>query len=200
MYLMVCTRPDISYACSVVSRYLANPGKLHWDAVKWILRYLNGSAEVGLIYGADSDHGNDVIGFSDADFAKDLDHGRSIGGYVFKVFGCTISWKAALQHVVALSTTESEYIALTEAVKEVMWLKGFISELGISLNRVSVMCDSQSALQLSKNQMYHERTKHINVKFHFIRDVIESKLIDVEKVSTEENVKCLELLGVGADW
>nr|GFC81380.1 retrotransposon protein, putative, Ty1-copia subclass [Tanacetum cinerariifolium] len=118
MYLMVCTRPDIAYAVSIVSRYLANPGKSHWEVVKWILKYLRGTANVGLIYGTNRDNYMDVTGFVDSDYAKDPDKGRSITGYAFLVQGCVVSWKATLQHVVALSTTEAEHMALTKAVKE----------------------------------------------------------------------------------
>ncbi|GJU75506.1 hypothetical protein Tco_1272576 [Tanacetum coccineum] len=105
MYLMVCTRPDIAYAVSVVSRYVANPSKNHSEAVKWILKYLLGTANVGLVYG--TNHGNhvDVIGFVDSDYAKDPDKGRSITGCTFLVQGYVVRWKATLQHVVALSTT-----------------------------------------------------------------------------------------------
>ncbi|GKC62941.1 retrovirus-related pol polyprotein from transposon TNT 1-94 [Tanacetum coccineum] len=118
IYLMVCTRLDVSYATSVVNRYLANLGKNHWEAVKWILRYLRGTANVGLVYG--TDHGNhvDVTSFVDLDFAKDPNKGSFNTGYTFLVLGCVVSWKATLQHVVALSATEAEYMALTEAVKE----------------------------------------------------------------------------------
>ncbi|GJR98548.1 retrotransposon protein, putative, ty1-copia subclass [Tanacetum coccineum] len=118
MYLMVCTRPDIAYAVSVVSIYLANPGKNRWEAVKWILKYLRGTANVGLVYA--TNHGNhvDVKCFVDSDYAKDPDKGRSMTGYAFLVHGCVVSWKATLQHVVVLSTTEAKYMALTEAVKE----------------------------------------------------------------------------------
>ncbi|KAD6795292.1 hypothetical protein E3N88_06188 [Mikania micrantha] len=117
MYLMVCTRPDLGYAVGLVSRYLCNPGKNHWEAVKWIFRYLNGTKDVGLIFGQESDADSNVYGYVDADFAKDLDRGRSNTGYIFKVFSGVVSWKSTLQHIVALTTTESEYIALTEAVK-----------------------------------------------------------------------------------
>ncbi|GJW46027.1 retrotransposon protein, putative, ty1-copia subclass [Tanacetum coccineum] len=118
MYLMVCTRPDIAYAVSVVSRYLANPGKNHWEAMKWILKYLRGTANVGLVYGTDRGNHVDVTGFVDSNYAKDPDKGRSITGYAFLVQGCAVSWKGTLQYVVALSTTEAKYMALTEAVKE----------------------------------------------------------------------------------
>ncbi|GKE34056.1 retrovirus-related pol polyprotein from transposon TNT 1-94 [Tanacetum coccineum] len=114
MYLM-CTRPDIAYAVSVVSRYLANPGKNHWEAVKWILKYLRGTTNVGLMYG--TDRGNHV---------------------------CVVSWKAMLQHVMALSTMEAKYMALTEAVNEAIWLRRLLEELGVELNNVAVNCDNQA--------------------------------------------------------
>ncbi|GKB73282.1 retrotransposon protein, putative, ty1-copia subclass [Tanacetum coccineum] len=166
MYLMVCTRPDIAYAVSIVSRYLANPG---------------------LVYGRDRGKHVDVDGFMDADYAKDPDKGRSITRYVFMVHGCVVSWKATLQHVVALSTTEAEYMALTEAVKESIWLKGLLIELGVNLRSVVVNYDNQSAIHLSRNAMFHERTKHINVRYHFIREIVESKEIEVAKIGTKDN-------------
>ncbi|GJV64785.1 retrotransposon protein, putative, ty1-copia subclass [Tanacetum coccineum] len=187
MYLMVCTRPDIAYAVSVVSRYLANPGKNHWEAVKWILKYLRGTVNVGLVYGTHRGNHVDVTGFVDSDYAKDPDKGRSITGYAFLVQGCVVSWKATLQHVVALSTTEAEYMALTEAVKEAIWLRGLLEELGVELNTVAVNCDNQGAIHLSRNHVFHERTKHINVRYHFIREVLEAKTVKVLKVGTEHN-------------
>ncbi|GJZ72238.1 retrotransposon protein, putative, ty1-copia subclass [Tanacetum coccineum] len=163
MYLMVCTRPDIAYDVSI------------------------GTADVGLVYGRDQGKHVDVDGFVDADYAKDPDKGRSITGYVFMVHGCVVSWKATLQHVVALSTTEAEYMALTEAVKESIWLKGLLIELGVNLRSVVVNCDNQSAIHLSRNAMFHERTKHINVRYHFIREIVESKEIGVAKIGTKDN-------------
>ena len=106
---------------------------------------------------------------------------------MFTIGGNTVSWKTNLQHVVALSTTEAEYIALTEAIKEALWLKGFTRELGLSDGDVAVYCDSQSAIHLSKNSVFHERTKHIDVRLHFIKDVISDKLVEVKKIATEVN-------------
>ncbi|KAG8478903.1 hypothetical protein CXB51_028748 [Gossypium anomalum] len=163
MYAMVCSRPDLSYAVSAVSRYMANPGKEHWKAVQWILRYLRGTTDVCLQFGRTEDG---VIGYVDADFAGDLDRRRSLTGYVFTIGGCAISWKATLQTTVALSTTEAEYMAITEACKEAIWLKGLFSELNEDLQISTVFCDSQSAIFLTKDQMFHERTKHIDVRYH----------------------------------
>ncbi|GKD83379.1 retrovirus-related pol polyprotein from transposon TNT 1-94, partial [Tanacetum coccineum] len=152
------------------------------EAVKWILKYLRGTANVGLVYGTNRGNHVDVTSIVDSDYAKDPDKGRSITGYAFLVQGCVVSWKATLQHVAALSTTEAEYMALTEAVKEAIWLRGLLEE-----------------------------TKHINVHYHFIREVLEAKTVKLLKVGIEHNVAdaltkvvpvlklqhCLELLNVG---
>ncbi|KAG8489147.1 hypothetical protein CXB51_017180 [Gossypium anomalum] len=207
MYAMVCSRPDLSYAVSAVSRYMANPGKEHWKAVQWVLRYLRGTTDVCLQFGRTKDR---VIGYVDADFAGDLDRRRSLTGYVFTIGGCAISWKATLQTTVALSTTEAEYMAITEACKEAIWLKGLFSELNKDLQISIVFCDSQSAIFLTKDQMFHERTKHIDVRYHFVRDIIARGDIVVSKISTHENPAdmmtkslpitkfehCLDLVGV----
>ena len=129
-----------------------------------------------------------ILGFSDADYAADLDKCRSTTGYIFKLWNSSISWKSSLQHVVALSTTEVEYIAVADAIKEAMWLKGLVGELlGLDV-KVTLICDSQSAIHLLKNQAHHERTKHIDIRYHFIRDIIENKVVELIKVAREENV------------
>nr|GEX68753.1 retrotransposon protein, putative, Ty1-copia subclass [Tanacetum cinerariifolium] len=163
-YLMVCTRPDIMYAISVVSRYLANPGKNHWEAVKWILKYLRGTANVGLVYGTNRGNHVDVTGFVDSDYAKDPDKGRRL-----------------------------------------------LEELDVELNIVAVNYDNQDVIHLSQNHVFHVRTKHINVRYHFIREVLKERTVKVLKVGAEHNVAdaltkvlpglklqhCLELLNVG---
>lgn len=145
LYAMVCTRPDLPYSTSLVSRFMSNPGKEHWSAVKWIFRYLKGSKSIGLIYGKTVEHFNGLSGFIDADFAGDLDKRRSLTGYLFTLYGNAASWKANLQSIVALSTTESEYVAFIEAVKEAIWLKGLINELEGKSIPTTIWCDSQSA-------------------------------------------------------
>ncbi|KAJ4714183.1 Retrovirus-related Pol polyprotein from transposon TNT 1-94 [Melia azedarach] len=182
MYAMVCTRPDLAQSVSVVSRFMGEPGKEHWQAVKRIFRYLKGTFDVGLIY-----RGNTqclVTGFSDSDYAGDVDSRRSMTGYVFTLGSSVVSWKATLQPTVTLSTTEAEYMALTEAAKEGIWLKGLVSDLGLHHDQAIVYCDSLSAICLAKDQVHHERTKHIDVRYHFLRS---EKRIKVNKVGTADN-------------
>ena len=184
MYAMIATRPDIAYGVGLVSRFMSLPSKEHWQAVKWLLRYLKGSGKLGLFYSKPRNNQIELKGYCDADFAADLDRRRSLSGYVFTIGENVISWKSSLQHIVALSTTEAEYVALTEAMKEAIWLKGIINELKIECCSVRLYCDSQSAIHLSKNSMFHERTKHIDVRLHFVRDIISKEIIKVEKIST----------------
>nr|GFB38684.1 retrovirus-related Pol polyprotein from transposon TNT 1-94 [Tanacetum cinerariifolium] len=139
-----------------MSRYLANPSKNHWETVKWILKNLKGTDDVGLVYGRDQGKRVDVEGFVDADYAKHLDK-------------------------------EAEYMALKKAVKESIWLKGILIELGVNLRSVVVNCNNQSAIYLSRNAMLYERTKHINARYHFIREIVESKEIKVAKIGTKDN-------------
>lgn len=184
MYAMVCSRPDLSHALSVVSRYMANPGKEHWNAVQWIFRYLRGTSDACLQFGSS---GEGLVGYVDSDYAGDLDKRRSLTGYVFTIGGCAVSWKASLQTTVALSTTEAEYMAISEACKEAIWLRNLYGELCGNTSSTKIFCDSQSAIYLTNDQMFHERTKHIDVRYHFIRGVITQGDIQVKKISTHDN-------------
>uniref|UniRef100_A0A2N9EPJ3 CCHC-type domain-containing protein n=1 Tax=Fagus sylvatica TaxID=28930 RepID=A0A2N9EPJ3_FAGSY len=186
MYAMVCTRPDLAHAVSTVSRYMANPGREHWNAVKWISRYLKGTAEHGILFSRQPVT-NSVVEYVDADYAGEVDDRRSTTGYVFTLSGGPICWKSTLQSIVAMSTTEAEYMAVAEAAKEALWLKGLVKELGLNQGGVQMHCDSQSAIYLAKNQVYHARTKHIDVRFHKIRELIVTGDIVLEKVHTSEN-------------
>uniref|UniRef100_A0A2N9I8F7 Integrase catalytic domain-containing protein n=1 Tax=Fagus sylvatica TaxID=28930 RepID=A0A2N9I8F7_FAGSY len=171
---------------STVSRYMANPGREHWNAVKWIFRYLKGTAEHGILFSRQPGT-NSVVGYVDADYAGEVDDRRSTTGYVFTLSGGPICWKSTLQSIVAMSTTEAEYMAVAEAAKEALWLKGLVKELGLNQGGVQMHCDSQSAIYLAKNQVYHARTKHIDVRFHKIRELIVTGDIVLEKVHTSEN-------------
>ncbi|GKV15798.1 hypothetical protein SLEP1_g26549 [Rubroshorea leprosula] len=185
MYAMVCTRPDITHAVGVVSRFLSDPGKIHWEAVKWIFRYLRGTTKLCLTFGQTEPI---LKGYTDADMASDLDNRKSILGYLFTFAGGAVSWQSKLQKCVALSTTEAEYIAATEAGKEMLWMQRFLQELGLKQKEYVVFCDSQSAIDLSKNTMYNARTKHIDLRYHWLRLVTKNKQFQLRKIHTNNNV------------
>ena len=146
--------------------------------------YLRGTTDYCLKF-CKTDKG--LIGYVDSNYAADLDRRRSLTGYVFTVGSCAVSWRATLQSVVALSTTEAEYMAVSEACKELIWLKGLYAELCGVNSYTNLYCDSQSAIYLTKDQMFHERTKYIDIKYHFVRDVIEEGELKVCKISTHDN-------------
>ncbi|KAK9152086.1 hypothetical protein Syun_010395 [Stephania yunnanensis] len=175
---------DIAQAVGAVSKYMANPGCDHWKVVKWILRYLRGTSGFCLCYSYDN---LSCVGYVDSDFAGDLDKRRSTSGLVFTMAGGAISWESKLQSVVALSTTEAEYIASTHACKEAIWLKRLLGEFKLNQDQFSVYCDSQSALHLARNPAFHSRTKHIEVRYHFVRKVVEDGQILLHKISTKSN-------------
>lgn len=184
MYAMVCTRPDIAQAVGVTSRFLQNPGRQHWEAVKWILRYLKGTSKHCLCFGGDN---MELKGFVDSDHAGDRDGSKSTTGYVYTVGGTAVSWISKLQKVVALSTTEAEYIAVTEASKEMIWLQRLLGELGIKGVGGKLCSDSQSAIHLAKNGAFHSKTKHIKLRYHFIRKLLEDGELILEKIDGSKN-------------
>lgn len=127
MYSMIGTRRDLAYAIGVVCRFMSNPGQVHWTAVQWILKYLKRTQNKCLVFKTNSYF--NIVGYYDSDFAGDLHRRRSTTSYVFTPGGNIVSWKSILQQIVAFSTTEADYIALVEAIKEGMWLRGLAEEL-----------------------------------------------------------------------
>ena len=181
---MLGTRPDISYAVSRVSQYSTNPNSTHWTAVKRIFRYLAGTQHRGLYYGR---HGVGR-GYTDADWGGGEDR-KSIGGYAFTLNGAAITWNSKKQATVALSSTEAEYMALTQAVKESIWLQALLLDLGARrhLQEVrNIYVDNQGALALAKNAEYHARTKHIDIQYHFVRQHTESGKVILTYCATSE--------------
>ena len=146
--------------------------------MKWILQYLRGTADVGWVYDNASTNSSSVVGFVDSDYVGDLDKRRFLIVYVFTLSSCTINWKV-LHSTVALSTTEAEYMIATKAVKKAIWLKGLVGDLGLQQGDTLVFCDSQSTIHLTKNQMYHKRPKHIDVRYHFISENVSQGIIAV---------------------
>ncbi|KAJ3475523.1 hypothetical protein NLI96_g11784 [Meripilus lineatus] len=185
MYASVATRPDITYAVSSLARFSQNPGPTHWTALKRVFAYLKGTREMWLTVG-----GRDVklMGYSDAD-GMSQEGRRPISGYVYLIGGA-ISWSSKRQDIVTLSTTEAEYVALTHAAKEAIWLKNLLGELfpRIPFTPVTIQCDNQGAIALSKDDRFHSRTKHIDIRYHFIRNVVELKYVQTYYCPTDEMV------------
>jgi hypothetical protein len=185
MYASLGTCPDISFAVQTVSRFSKNPGLAHWDAVKRVFRYLKGTADLWLSYGVVKDR---LVGYADADGSMAEDR-HAISGYAFMLHGGAVSWSAKRQEIVSLSTTESEYVAVTHAAKEALWIRSLLSQLFPGkLDPTTLFSDNQSAVALAKDHQYHARTKHIDIRFHFIRYIIENGSIRLIYCPTDDMV------------
>ena len=185
MYLMVVSRPDIAFAINVASHALEKPTTAHWKLVKRILRYIKGTLNTGLLY-KNKDYKDEMMTYSDADYAGDKQTRKSTTGIVCKNAGAAIIWKSKLQSCIAQSTTEAEYIAASTAAKEIVWLKLLLKDLGVNIQTPILYVDNQSAIKLMRNPEFHQRTKHIDVRYHFIRDLVEKDEIGIEYVGSED--------------
>ncbi len=185
--IAITTRPDISSAVSIVSRFIQNPGMQHWKALKRILRYLKGTSNLGLTLGGK--YGMALIGYADADWAGDIDTRNSTSGYCFKLQGATITWQSKLQRTTALSSCEAEYMALSSATQESIWLRRLLKEMGNPQSDPTPLYeDNQGAIELVKNNRNHGRTKHIDVRHHFIRSHVENDEIKIYYIPTEDQI------------
>jgi ribonuclease HI len=174
MYTSVATWLDITFAVLTLSQFLENPGESHWKAVKWVFRYLAGMHRMALTYRGER---HDLEGFTDADGASQ-DHCWAISGYAFIMDSRVIFWSSKKQELVTLSTAEVEYVAVTHATKECIWLRHLTGEiLPTQSKSITLYCDNQAALKLMQGDNYHTRTKHIDIHYHFIQDVVKKGYI-----------------------
>lgn len=187
MYLSVGTRPDIAYIVSYLARFSASPTTDHWKSVKRVLRYLRGTTELGIHYSSESSPG--LVGYSDADWGGDIIDRKSTSGYLFKLNGGTVSWRSKKQSCVAISTAEAEYIALSAAAQESLWLNQLISELTGSKNlQITILEDNQSTIAMTHNPQFHGRSKHVDIKYHFVRDHVNSGNIKLVYCPSEDMI------------
>jgi histone deacetylase 1/2 len=185
-YLTI-TRPDLSFVVNRVCQYLHAPRDSHWSAVKWILRYIKFTMSTGLLLRPAS---YDLLSaFSDADWAGNVDDRRSTAGYAIFFGGNLIAWSARKQATVSRSSTESEYKALANATAELIWVQSLLGELGVRQSRAPVLwCDNIGATYLSANPVFHARTKHIEVDFHFVRERVCRKQLEIRFISSNDQV------------
>ena len=181
-YLANCTRPDIAFAVNRLASYTANPSLQHFAAVKRILRYLAGTQDHGITYSKNHDNvdTNYFYGFADAAYANHDDL-KSTSGYVFLASGGAITWKSKKQTTITLSSTEAEYIALSEAAREACWLRNLYDELGYNQQfPITIKGDNDGSIAMARNQQFHSRSKHIAIRWHWIRDLVDQELIKIE--------------------
>lgn len=186
IYLATVSRPDISYVISVLSQFLDKPTKVHWCLVKKVLKYLKGTSGLGILYNANAE--SKLECFSDSDFAGDPSSRKSTSGMLFKFCGGAITWASKRQKCIALSTTEAEFVAASQASKEAVWLHRILSDLCSSVDKPVLQIDNESAIRLIKNPEFHSRTKHIDIRYKFVREKFLDGLLDVIHCESERQV------------
>ena len=185
MYLAVATRPDIAFTVSTVAQFSQDPGLEHWEAVKHIYRYLLGTRKLALTFGAGK---QGLEGFTDADRASQ-EHRHAISGYAYILDRGAVSWVSKKQELVTLLTTEAKYVAATHTAKEGIWLCLLVEEVFHPLAHPTPLhLDSQSAIALTKDSSYHARTKHIDIRYHFIHFIVDNGSLRLLYCPTEDMI------------
>lgn len=187
LYLAQATRPDISFAVNDVSRFNHKHSNTHWAAVKRIFRYLQGTIKYRLRYTVSES--SEMLCYTDSDWASDPDSRRSCAGHVVTMANGAISWSSKRQRTVALSSTEAEYMAMTSAVCDVLWMQQLVTELDShGKEKITILCDNTSAISMAENDAFRPRTKHTDIRHHYVREKVESGAIGIKYVPTDKNV------------
>jgi hypothetical protein len=183
MYAMLGTRPDIAYAVGLLGRFSSDPSIEHWMAACGVLMYLKHTRMLGIEF---SDGQTELDGFSDADFAtSDPSRRRVTSGYCFRLWGGPISWQSKRQPSVSLATGDAEYVALAQAAREAMWLRSLLTELGFAPSRsIKLYGDNQASISIAHNPVGHTRAKQIDIRFHYLRELVERSVLSIEYVKT----------------
>jgi hypothetical protein len=185
LYLMLGTRPDIAYAVIKLAKFAANPSKEHLDKALYICRYLAGTQDYSLVYDGTSDAG--LIAFTDSDWASDPIDRKSITGFFFKLANGSINWASHTQKSVANSSTAAEYMALSDCCHQTMWIKSLLEEIGIPLKPIPICADNQGAIFIGSNPVAGKGTKHIEVRYHNVRECVEKKKVELLYIEGSEN-------------
>ena len=185
MFLMLGSRPDLAHSMSVLARFMDSPGVKHWNGLRRVLGYVKKTRDLSLVY---TKQGEPVFAYSDSDFAACTDTRRSISGYCFIWQNAAISWKSQKQSTVATSSCHAEYIALFEAAREAIWIQAFMKSIGILTTTTQILEDNNGALLSANNPVFHSRMKHIDVKYHALREWVENGIVKVIRCGTEKMV------------
>ncbi|KAL0410576.1 UNVERIFIED_CONTAM: Copia protein [Sesamum latifolium] len=176
-----------SFGVGLVSRHMEAPTTSHLKVAKRILRYIQGTIDHGIFYKSSQDF--ELVGYCDSDWAGDIDSRKSTTGFVYFMGSSAFTWNSKKQPIVTLSTCEAEYVAVASCVCHAIWLRGLLKELNFQQkNPTEIFVDNKSAIALAKNPVFHERSKHIDTKYHFIRDCISKKEVKLEYVKSQDQI------------
>lgn len=186
MYLLA-TRPDLTFSVCLIARYMERPTEIHLAAAKRVIRYLRGTTMLGIMY--ERKASVELQGWTDSDYAGDIDDRKSTSGYVFKLSSGSVSWSSKKQPIVTLSTTEAEFVAAASCACQAVWLRRILEQLGESQKNCTIIqCDNSSSIKLSKNPVLHGKCKHIDVRYHFLRDLTKEGIVEMTHCSTQEQI------------
>jgi len=181
------TRPDIAFSVGVVSRFMQQPSKVHYGAAKRILRYIAGTLDYGIWYSNTNNFR--LCGYTDSDYGSSLDDRRSVSANVFTLGSGAVTWSSKKQATATLSTSETEYIAATSAACQAVWLRRVLADLQqVQKGATEIFCDNKATISMTKNPTFHSRTKHIDIRYHFIRDLVAKEEILLEYCKTQDQL------------
>ena len=185
LYIMIGTRPDIAYAVTKLAQFAANPTEDHLNRAYYICRYLIGTADYALVFNGKGGEG--IIAYADSDWASDPTTRKSTTGYLVKLASGVFCWNSRAQKSIALSSTEAEYMSLCDACRQLVWIRSLFTELGINLKPIPLCGDNQGSIFLSSNPVQEKRIKHIDLRHHYIREVIREKKVELLFIEGAEN-------------
>ncbi|CAM9000062.1 unnamed protein product [Rhodiola kirilowii] len=183
---LTASRPDIAYAVGVCARYQADPKESHLLQVKRIIKYVCGTVDFGIWYTKDTNP--HLVGYCDADWAGNAEDRKSTYGGCFFLGNNLVSWFSKKQNSISLSTAEAEYRAAGSSCTQLLWMKQMLSEYGVKQEEMTLYCDNMSAISISRNPVQHSRTKHIDIRHHFIRELVEQKVVTLTHVTTDKQL------------
>ena len=184
LYLTLGTRPDIAYAVILMSQYMVDPSKEHINKSLHIVKYVKSTINAKIVYNKGEREG--LVGYADADWGSCKDTGKSITAYLIKLAGAPVSWVSRKQKTVALSSTEAEYMSMTDAIKQIAWMKSLYGELGFTVNNIELNIDNQGAIFNAQNNVVETKTKHINIKYHYVRENVKDQTVHLLYIHTNE--------------
>ena len=184
LYIILGTRPDVAFAVICMSQFMTNPSEDHIKKALHIIKYIKSTINAKLIYNGKSQEG--ILAYADADWGSDVDTRRSITGYVIKLAGAPVSWVSRKQKTVALSSTEAEYMSLSTASSQLIWIQSLFNELGFKVHGMELNIDNQGAIFTAENNNVDRRMKHIDIKYHFCRQHVEEGRVVLLYVPTNE--------------
>ncbi|OWZ06003.1 polyprotein [Phytophthora megakarya] len=197
LYITTCTRPDVAYIVTQLSRFLENPGQQHWKAAIRVLRYLKSTRELAIVYNGIKGK-VELSAYTDADWGSNLDDRRSVSGTMVMISGAPVIFKSKYQRTVALSSAEAEYMALSLCTQEVLWTRAMLKDMGHEqVGATQVWEDNQGAIALASNAGYNARTKHVDIKHHFIRENVARAVVEVNYIPTKDQLADMLTKGLG---